>query len=308
MTVQLEPTSAEQLMSKAGKTFYRAARLLPRRVRRDVVELYGFCRTIDDLADDPSQPVAERGRSLAATAAALERGEATELRAAGWPFAAGGVPARAAAMLVRAALSDLHQRQPETAQDVLAYAFGVAGTVGVMMAEVLRGAPEGYGAAVALGMAMQLSNISRDVAEDLHMGRVYLPREWVAADAVRRAVDHGEAAEICRVREATERLLALADHLYEAAYDGVWSLPWRIRWSILAAAMCYREIGVKVRRDVSRSWRQRTVVSNGRKLWLIAAAGVRLLLPRFWRRGDTVWPAALGRGALQAGRALGVVP
>jgi len=303
---KLELTSADQLMSRAGKTFYRAARLLPKLVRRDVVLLYAFCRTVDDLADEPSRPLAKRRESLAALAEALEKGDATQMRAAGWPFTARGTLAQAAAMLVEAARNDLDQQQPETMEDVLSYAFGVAGTVGVMMADVLRAAPEGHGAAVALGMAMQLSNICRDVAEDLDAGRIYLPKQWVAADQVRLALDHGNAAEISPVQRATLHLLTVADDLYQIAYDGIWSLPWRVRWSILAAARCYREIGVEVGRDVERSWRHRAVVRSGRKLWLIAEAGLWLLLPRFWRRRDAHWPLALGKGALRAGRALGL--
>lgn len=307
MTGQLASASADQLMSQAGKTFYRAARLLPTQLRRDVVELYAFCRTVDDLADDPSRPLAERLCALDALAAGLSHGDAAALPAAGWPFAANGVLALAAGMLVRAALNDLDQQQPRSTEDLLAYAFGMAGTVGVMMARVLRARPEGYGAAVALGMAMQLSNICRDVAEDSHAGRIYLPAHLVSAEEVRRAVDLDDRDDALRVQAATRQLLAMADELYRIGFDGVWTLPWRVRWSILAAALCYREIGVVVGLDVSRSWQRRTVVGSGRKLWLIAVAGVRLLLPRYWLPRRTVWPKALGPGALQAGRTLGLL-
>ncbi len=306
MTSVFELESADRLMAGAGKTFYRAARLLPRPIRRDVVELYAFCRKVDDLADEPARAVAERRRSLGALADALDRGSLLELRAAGWPFAAQSVLVNAAGMLVRAAMGDLEQRQPETEAALLDYAFGVAGTVGVMMAEVLGAAPEGFGAAVALGMAMQLSNIARDVAEDLRQGRVYLPVQWIAADTVRHAIDGSIPADARALREATERVLRAAERLYEVAYDGIWSLRWRIRWSILAAAMCYREIGVRIGRNVKRSWRQRTVVSTGRKLWLIAIAGLRLFLPRFWRRPKCPEAPILSAGVLQKIRALGL--
>jgi len=301
------PAPADQLMARAGKTFYRAARLLPKAVRHDVVNLYAFCRTVDDLADDPSAPIPERRRSLQALATAFEQGHVADLRAAGWPLATEGGLAQAAGMLARTVAGDLHQQQPTTELDLLEYAFGVAGTVGVMMANVLRAAPEGYGAAVALGMAMQLSNICRDVAEDLRAGRVYLPSQWVPADAVARAVDQGNAADVQLVSDATKYVLAMADRLYVVAYDGIWSLPWSIRWSILAAGMCYREIGVEVGRDIERSWQRRTVVSSARKLWLISGAGLRLLLPRFWQRpGHTVWSSVLGDAVLERARALRV--
>jgi phytoene synthase len=315
MTAQTELASADQRMSQAGKTFYRAARLLPRRLRLDVVALYGFCRTVDDLADDPSQPVADRRRSLIVLATALECGNSTELLGVGWPFAEQDLLAAAAAMLVRAAIEDLHQQQPTSTEDLLAYAFGVAGTVGIMMARVLEARPEGYGAAVALGMAMQLTNICRDVAEDQQMGRVYLPEPWISAEAVRRAVEDGDAAATRQTLEAVRNVLSVADGLYEFANDGFWTLPWRVRWSILAAGMCYREIGAQVMRSWPRALSQRAVVSSGRKLWLIALAGLRVLSPRFWwprnwprnwQPRNLSWPATLGPAALEAGRSLGV--
>jgi phytoene synthase len=304
---QFAPQTLEQRMSQAGKTFYRAARLLPAPLRGNVVALYAFCRTVDDLADDPSRPQMERRRGLEALGMALDRGDVSELYAAGWPFTSNGVLAQAAGMLVRAAIMDLDQQQPESIEDLLAYAFGVAGTVGVMMAEILQARPEGYGAAVALGMAMQLSNICRDVAEDLHAGRIYLPSKLSPADAVRRAVDLDEVTGVQQTQAAVQHLLVRADTLYEIAFDGMWTLPWRVRWSILAAGLCYRQIGVQVGRDIRRSWQRRTVVATGRKLWLIALAGARLLLPRHWQARHTGWAKSLGPGALEAGHMLGLV-
>ena len=280
----LPHAAADQQMARAGKTFYRAARLLPAHLRQEVVQLYSFCRRIDDLADEPDIALAERRDALRALASAFEQGSLPELRAHGWPFAVQGILPEAARLLVLAAIGDFDQRQPKTEQDLLAYAFGVAGTVGVMMAQVLKAEPAGLRAAVALGMAMQLSNIARDVAEDLRNGRVYLPLDWAPAGSVALALRTGQPAETRSVVQAVEKTLDLAEVLYAAAYDGIWSLPWRVRWSILAAAMCYREIGIEVGRDVQRSWTRRTVVSGRRKLWLIVHAGLRLLLPRFWRR------------------------
>ena len=308
MTTPSALSLAERLMSRAGKTFHLASRLLPESVRDDVVHLYAFCRTVDDLADDTASPLAERQRSLHALAAALEQDGGTDHRSATWPFAADDLLARTAGVLVRAALRDLNQQQPRTEADLLEYAFGVAGTVGIMMAKVLRAKPEGYRAAVALGMGMQLSNISRDVAEDFAAGRVYLPAEWVTSSAVFGALHRRDVADAQRVRAAVVRIVGKADDLYEAAFDGMWSLPWRMRWSILAAAMCYREIGVVVRHAPERSWRQRIAISTGRKLWLVVWAALRLLRPRFWRpQRSPDWQRAIGSAALWQGHLLGVV-
>lgn len=294
-------------MARAGKTFYQAARLLPAAVRDDVVHLYAFCRTVDDTADNTAEPIAERRDALSRIADALETADADALHATGWQLGRSECRLRAAAILVRAALADLQQVQPASVDGVVDYAFGVAGSVGLLMANVLRARGEGHAAAVALGCAMQLSNICRDVAEDAAAGRIYLPASTVSTQGVYRALQSGEADAVRAVWTATQQLLARADTLYALAYTGMWTLPWRTRWSILAAAMCYREIGVAVGRDVQRSWQCRTVVGRGRKLQLIALAGLRLLLPRFWwPRPPAAWPGLLGGVARTEARRLGM--
>lgn len=297
MTVMTAASSAERTMANAGKTFYRAAALLPKAVRTDVFNLYAFCRWVDDLADEPGVSEAERRRVLHALAAAFARGDLAQLRAAGWPFAVNGPVPAAAQRLVEAAAEDLRQQQPQSSEELLSYAFGVAGTVGIMMAHILRAKPEGFRAAVCLGMAMQLSNIARDIAEDLENGRVYLPADWVRAQAVRAALHTaggGEGPDSCLVLAATAHVLTVAESLYEAGFDGVWSLPWRIRWSISAAALCYREIGREAGRRGRLSWSSRVVIPARRKLWLIALAGMRLFLPRFWVPHTPAITASLG--------------
>lgn len=301
--------AAEQVMARAGKTFHQAARLLPGNVREKVVLLYAFCRAVDDIADDPNLPIEERAMALQHLLHALHSADVQTLAACGWSLGDNRQRLSTAAVLVRAALGDLHQEQPATEDDVLTYAFGVAGSVGLLMADVLQADSRGVNAAIALGCAMQLSNICRDVAEDCRSGRAYLPATVVSKAAIASALVGGDAQAMQRVRSATMRLLKRADALYEAAYNGMWSLPARVRWSILVAAMCYREIGVKVGIDIDRSWQVRTVVSRTRKLQLILLASVRLLHPRFWwPRPRGSWPPCLGEGVATRMRQLGVTP
>jgi phytoene synthase len=177
--------------------------------------------------------------------------------------------------------------------ELVSYAFGVAGTVGIMMAEVLGAQKQGTRAAIELGIAMQLSNIARDVEQDLRAGRVYLPASWITFTEVERALtQHDESAQKVLVL-ATLRLLNLADEFYDSAFTGIWTLPVRVRWSILSAALCYREIGVYVAKNIHASWHGRTIVPRWRKVTLIAVAGARLLLPKYWRAQAVV---TAGRG------------
>jgi len=280
-------TAAAAVMAASGKTFFQAARLLPRNVRDRVVALYAFCRYVDDLADESTQSLAVRSEQLHALQQALLNGQNEE------PTGALTMLARsrnlspsgrwAAAVRVGAARDDLEQKQPETQAELVSYAFGVAGTVGLMMADVLGAQNQGARAAVELGIAMQLSNIARDVAQDLSSGRVYLPASWISGTEVARALTHNDDDARQRLRASTQRLLRLADDFYDDAFSGFWTLPLRVRWSILAAALCYREIGIYVGKDIDASWHRRTVVPRWRKLTLIAIAAMRLLLPKYWR-------------------------
>lgn len=275
------------LMAASGKTFYRAAQLLPPACRASVTELYAFCRRIDDLADESEETLSVRSDRLlcieqslngehpsnAATLLGLSPHLAREL----------GDTLPAAASLVRAAREDLLAQPPADVSDLTNYAFGVAGTVGLMLCQLLGAKPEGRSSGTHLGIAMQLSNIARDVAEDLRNNRVYIPRTFIDHASLKRALCGQATVDQRRLILATRSVLALAEWHYTQAYEGIWTLPWRVRWGILAAAMCYRQIGLEVGRDIPLSWRRRTTVSAVRKGWLIALAALRLLHPRFWR-------------------------
>jgi phytoene synthase len=279
-------SGAEAVMASSGRTFHQAARLLPREVRGSVVALYAFCRQVDDLADESTQPLAERNRQLRDLQRALLDGQ-TEQPDDGMIQLPKSLnlshPSRqAAAVLVGAAREDLTQEQPEDEIALVHYAFGVAGTVGLMMADVLRARRPGMRAAVELGIAMQLSNIARDVAQDLQAGRLYLPASWISRLEVEGALQAQDLRAEQRLQVATMRLLHLAEVFYEDAFTGFWTLPLRVRWSILSAALCYREIGVYVGNDIRASWQKRAVVPSWRKLILISFAAMRMLLPKYW--------------------------
>jgi phytoene synthase len=270
--------SPRDVLARSGRTFYLASRLLPPRMCEDATLLYAFCRRMDDLADDGSR---DGGQVLARVLTLLQTAPlGGEIAALGWPVVLEErfpLISRVAAQLTAALAADTGPRRIASEADLEAYAWGVAGTVGIMMCRILRGgapttpAEEAAAelAAAELGKAMQLTNIARDVEEDLGRDRIYLPADWVAASSVRAAVAGGEPAPLV---QATERLLLAADRLYARGYAGMHFLPWRARVSILAAAACYREIGVRVGRDTPLSWRQRAVVPAGRKAVLVLRA------------------------------------
>ncbi len=260
--------TAKEALARGGRTFYLASRLLPPRMRDEAAELYAFCRRMDDLADNGRAD----GRGALDRAVCVLRTDplGPEAEEAGWPTALElrhpGI-SQVALTLAEALAADAGPRRIADEDALLAYAFGVAGTVGLMMCRILGAPPSGARAASHLGIAMQLTNIARDIREDWERDRVYLPATWIAPEAIESALRGGAGKALA---DALHSLLRLADSYYKSAGEGMRLLPLRARAAILTAAACYREIGVEVGRDPARSWAVRTVVAGPRKAALVA--------------------------------------
>jgi phytoene synthase len=170
------------------------------------------------------------------------------------------------------------------------YAYRVAGVVGLAMCHVLGVRDERcLPRAAHLGMAMQLTNICRDVLEDWHSGRQYLPRDLATPDELRQAAEVSPAADSARatVALAVASLLARAEAYYESGLEGLHELGWRSALAIGAAARIYRAIGRRIAKQRFDVFAGRAVVPLPAKLVLAFASAFSLLLdlPRRWRRG-----------------------
>jgi phytoene synthase len=169
----------------------------------------------------------------------------------------------------------------ETLSDLYAYAARVAGSVGAMMS-VLMGVrePETVARACDLGVAMQLTNVARDVGEDARAGRLYLPRAWLRAEGVDAEAWLARPCFNPAVGAVVERLLDEADVLYARADAGIVRLPRSCRPGIFAARHLYREIGVEVARRDFDSISDRARVPTLRKLSLVGRALADTARPR----------------------------
>ena len=169
---------------------------------------------------------------------------------------------------------DVEGRVYRTLEDTLLYAYHVAGVVGVMMAQVmgvrdiatLRRASD-------LGLALQLTNIARDVIEDAKGGRVYLPAEWLGTAAGNPAAVADPAARAV-VFAATERLLAEAEPYYASARWGLKALGFRSAWAVAAAHGVYRQIGLRVRAAGPAGMDRRATTGAATKLALVLRGGL----------------------------------
>ncbi len=249
---------------RVGRTFAVACRLLPRELRDDVYLLYLVFRTLDDLVDDGDPQAAARVEAVEAwcadgTVGSREAALLAEL-AVRHPLPRDAVRDFCAGMR-----DDLAGAPVATEAGLDRYCYRVAGTVGVVMAEVLGVSDRGAAlpAAAALGMAMQRTNILRDIDEDLANERVYLPTETIARSGC--TLEPG-------CREALLRdQIARADALYE---DGVAGVPLLLcgRRAITAAAAMYREILRQIEREGYGAQPGRAVVPRRRKLLVAARA------------------------------------
>lgn len=295
--------SSEQAIEQGSKSFASAARLFDRRTRESAWQLYAWCRHCDDVIDgqdlghgalEPS-PEEKRARLeglYAQTRAALAGQPTSDPAFAAFQRVARDhdLPEAWPLELLAGFGMDVEGATYDSLDDLLLYCWRVAGVVGVMMARVMGVTDEAVlRRACDLGLAFQLTNISRDVIEDAHGGRVYLPSDLLRQAGVEltpQAV--AEPANRAAVFGVVRQLLAAAEPYYDSAVQGLPDLAFRSAWAIAAARGVYREIGRKVLREGPSAWDARPVVGGGRKAQraveggLIAARSVTLgrLTPR----------------------------
>jgi phytoene synthase len=284
-----------------SRSFYVASLLLPKRLRVAAYAVYGFCRLSDDAIDD----LDNGGMRDAKTLMAAKLRAVSRLRAR-LDQAYRGVPQdnpvdRALADVVRqfhipqslfeALLEgfewDALGRRYESLSALEAYAARVAGTVGAIMA-VLMGVrdPARLARACDLGVAMQLTNIARDIGEDARMGRLYLPRDWLKQAGI--AEEAFLAVPRCtpQMQVITRKLLARAEVLYKRADSGIAALPADCRLAIRTARLLYAEIGHALARNGCDSVASRTVTSATTKLKLALRAYLPVATPSASKLSD----------------------
>ena len=246
-----ENLSPEQVLAVNGESFFWAKRFLGPKMGKDAARLYSFCRILDDMADGDIVNGPER---LECIYSELGNGNfnADPVLSNFKPlFDDYNLPADVVLALIDGLLDD--QRIPvliNNEEELLRYAYKVAGTVGLMMCNVLR--CNDYSAkrhAIDLGIAMQLTNIARDVLEDAQMGRRYIPGNWINNMTPSEIIDaskdpNSEESKI--VVAAIKRILGLAEVFYRSGHKGLSYLPFRAHLSISVAAKVYRQIGIQL--------------------------------------------------------------
>ena len=260
---------------EGSRTFFAASLLLPAAVRQPAYGLYAFCRLSDDAIDlEGGSPVAlERLRERLARAYDGRPAPLAADRAMADLVRRHAIPRALPEALFEGLAWDAHGRRYEDLAELEDYAARVAGAVGVMMTLMMGvRSPEALARACDLGVAMQLTNIARDVGEDARAGRIYLPLRWLREAGVDPATFLADPTLTPALQAVVARLLSAAEALYARARGGVALLPAACRPAILTAALLYAEIGRQLERQSLDSISCRARVSAPRKGRLAAAA------------------------------------
>lgn len=265
--------AAHAALVAKGRSFHWARRLLGAVHADRATRLYGFCRRVDDLADETQSPEAARA-ALFALGQSLRAGTSRD------PLTADTIrllqdcqidPA-IPLELIRGVAGDLLPVRVADEAELLRYCYRVAGTVGLMMSAALDVTdPRALPHAIDLGIAMQLTNLCRDVREDALADRRYLPASLLGEIDPARLIQPTDADRPA-VCTAVAALLDLADVYYRSGEDGLAYLPANARGSILVAARVYRAIGGRLRRRGYDYWASRAWVPMGGKAVITAKA------------------------------------
>ncbi len=280
MTAQLA------LFKKNAKSFSFAANILGDITIKKIVTLYEFCRLIDDIADE-STDKSSAEQSLRDIARDIKNQHSDKKIIADFInfIKTENINTSYILDLLDGVVSDC--KDTITMQDdaqLLQYAYRVAGTVGAMMCSVLgvdhKNIKQAIIPAIHLGIAMQLTNIARDIREDAQNNRVYIPQSWKPFNHFmlmnKPNTENENAHSACR------KILDLADLYYESSKAGYVYLPLRSRICILVASDLYRAIGVKIRKKDFRYWEGRVYLNIFEKFMRLIITLPKILLPNFW--------------------------
>ncbi len=271
------------MLRGGSRTFHAAGLVLPRRYREPAFAIYAFCRLADDAIDDGRADPAAALAGLHDRLDRIYRGRPVAV-AADRAFAAVverfGIPRALPDALLEGFAWDAENRRYPSLDELVRYAVRVAGTVGGMMSLVMgRREPAVLARAIELGVAMQLTNIARDVGEDARAGRIYLPLAWLCEAGIDPDRFVAEPGFDHRVATVVQRLLDTAALVYRRSEGGIAHLPKGCRPAIAAARLLYAGIGDEVARNGCDSVTRRAVLSTRSKLARVGRVAALSLAP-----------------------------
>ena len=258
-------------LKKHGRSFYWASFFLPRKNKQIASELYSICRYFDDLADSSSKNLTEEIKIEYQKIVSNQSNEINKF------FTKNNIKIAILGDLIKGLIKDQAEVRIDTENELIEYAYEVAGTVGLMMLPIiLTDNPDARKHAIDLGIGMQLTNIARDIYEDAKMNRIYLPKNWIGDISTENLVNR-EKIDLLKVCRVIEKLIQLSDIFYQNGFSGLKYIPLKTRLAIFISAQVYKGIGEKIKKNQYKYDLKRTYVNNFEKLWITIAS-----IPRFF--------------------------
>ena len=254
-----------------AKTFYFASLFFPSSLKTDIENLYNFCRFIDDLGDNPEfkkKPVIKIFKKIKKDIR-LKKSRNIIINNFIKIVKKFNIDTKYPLLLIEGVENDLKKVNLSNKDELIDYSFKVAGTVGYMLCKIMgENSEKQIFKGIQLGIAMQLTNISRDIKEDLERQRIYLPKTMRTYKGNNYSLILSNKSLKKSFSNDLKKLLELADKMYLNAWEGINNLPMRFRVPIGLAASLYQQIGKKIEKCKFDIWENRIHVTFLEKIFI----------------------------------------
>jgi len=247
-------------LKKRAKTFYFASLFFPKDIRSDIESLYLFCRYVDDIGDTFNLKKRITENKLKRIVVDINKLNSNDLIVSNFIIIIRKykINKKIPIKLVEGILDDLDKVYFSTESELIKYSYKVAGTVGVMICNIFKVKEKDLKfKGIQLGIAMQITNIARDIEEDLLRNRIYFPEELrsLKIKKTNKIIENERYKKT--LSNDLEKLLKLADDIYDNSWSGINKLPITYRIPIAIASYLYQSIGFKIRKDNYNIWNKR---------------------------------------------------
>ena len=248
-----------QIIYENSKSFYWASKFLPKEILKKVINIYAFCRLQDDLVDE-----------------GIKIKDSSELKELENIIKSYGVSKNIILNLMEGINSDKNFKRFKDNSELLRYCYKVAGVVGLMMIKALDiKQSEAKYFAIDLGMAMQLTNISRDIMQDYKKNRIYIPENTgINKDIISNMTSENEI----KLKKVVNQIILKSEIYYKSSLNGMRYIPIRSRLAILVSLRIYQGIGIKIIKTKKKFIHENLYVTNIEKTFIVAKALIEFLI------------------------------
>ncbi len=249
-------------LKRDGKSFYWASFFLPRKYKLKAGKLYSICRFFDDVADNDSE---DKSIFLIKSVEEIKNDKKNIINIF---LNQNNINLLIFEDLIHGLINDQKIVKIKNKNELITYCYKVAGTVGLMMSKIIGVENnKANSCAIDLGIAMQLTNIARDVYEDAHMHRIYLPADWIPGITlpILRSQNTAEPEQEEIISNAIHKIIDLSEKFYLNGFSGLNYIPYRTRLGIFIAANIYRGISIKIKKYEKQYLRKRIYLNSFEK-------------------------------------------